>query len=470
MSGCTACPNSVAVENTNVGATDWALGNGAYFHEIEGYAGATSVNRGGQITFYVSTASPSYYLQVYRLGWYGGAGARKMAPAVTLAGKQQPACSVQDPATYLLECPWTSSYTLTVPSDSTGAGVWVSGVYLAKLTTADSARHDKYILFVVRDDASTSDLLFNSGSNTYAAYNPWGGKSLYGYNSTDLVAAQKVSLDRPFVDYGGAGHFFQFEYNSLRFLEKNGYWTTYATDVDLHEGTVTLTNHKAFVSMGHNEYWTRPMRDAVTAARDAGVNLGFFNGNSMEWQSRFEPNTLTSTADRTIVEYRTATLDPYDSDPTKLHLVTTLWRNAPVSFPEELLMGAMYSSVVNPNVADYTVQDGTSWVFAGTGLTTGSTIPQVIGREIDHRALTKLNFGVVTLATGTITNTTAHTDHADMTLYQASSGAYVFDAGSLMWPWTLDSWSWLNTQPDMSSALAQQITANVLQKFGATPH
>jgi len=467
---CSSCPDAIALENKNPGTKDWGLANPASNHEIEGFAGATSVNRGGQINFFINTSSPSYTIEIFRLGWYGGAGARQMTVATTLSGQAQPPATVSTD-TFLLECPWKLSYTLTVPGDSSVSNLWISGVYLARITASDTGK-GAYIPFVVRDDSGKAEMILNVAAATYQAYNNWGGKSLYGYNSTGGVRALKVSFDRPYQDLGGAGILMQYEYGAIEFLEKNGYNVTYATDIDLHEGKLQFKNHKAFIVMGHDEYWTRAMRDNVTTARDADVSLAFFTGNTMVWQARLESSTTDSAADRVLVEYRSPSLDPYDvaADPTKWPYVTTEWRDAPINDPEESLLGEMFSNVVTPNVADYVVKDGSSWVFAGTGLTTGSPIPQVVGREIDH------SFGVVAipgleiLASGDIETYDGKPDHADMTIYQAASGAYVFNAGSLMWPWTLDSYAFWGSHADYKSALAQQITANVLQKFGVSPH
>ncbi len=464
---CPSCADSIARENKQPGSPDWVLHSLATKHEIEGFAGATSVNRGGNISFYVNTASPSYTIQFYRLGWYGGVGARAVSNPVTLTGQAQPACGV-DPATYLMQCPWALSYTLTVPSDNTGSNVWISGMYVAKLIASDTQK-DRYITFVVRDDASTSDLIFNFASLTYAAYNSWGGKSLYAYNSSNGVEAYKVSFDRPDSDFGGGGYFFQLEYNALRYLERNGYYVTYATDVDLHEGAEKLSSHKGFLSMGHNEYWTLAMRTAVENAKGVGVSLGFFNGNSMEWQARLEPSTLTKAADRTVVEYRDPTVDPYNNTPSLWPQVTTEWRNPPVNNAEEAVLGEMFSSVVLPNTADYIVQDGSSWIFAGTGLATGSHIPTVVGREVDHR-FTFLPGVQAVAKSGDLVNNFGVTDYGEMTIYQSEAGSWVFDAGSLIWPLTLDKYAFESSFPNYNSTLAQQITANVLQKFGASPH
>src|SRR5207245_8615176 len=109
---------AVSLENQQTGATSWQLsGKPAddVNKQIEGYASATSVNKGESITFYV-TATPAqqYTMDVYRMGWYQGLGGRLMQSIGPLQGLAQPACPV-DSSTGLIECDWTASYTLSVP-------------------------------------------------------------------------------------------------------------------------------------------------------------------------------------------------------------------------------------------------------------------------------------------------------------------------------------------------------------------
>ena len=120
--------NPIQTENAKTGTTAWQLTNPATNREIEGYASLTSVNRGGQISFYVSTAESSYRLEIYRTGWYNGAGGRLMQTAITRTGINQQ-MPTPDPATGLIECRWTTPYVLTVPS-TTDPTNWASGIYL----------------------------------------------------------------------------------------------------------------------------------------------------------------------------------------------------------------------------------------------------------------------------------------------------------------------------------------------------
>src|SRR5262249_51940664 len=121
--------NPTQLENSEVGTPNWQLTNPATNREIEGYASLTSVNRGGQLSFYVNTADPTFTLEIFRMGWYGGAGARLMSAGVTLAGTVQP-IPAPDPTTGLVECDWTNPYTIAVPGDAVSTD-WALGVDLA---------------------------------------------------------------------------------------------------------------------------------------------------------------------------------------------------------------------------------------------------------------------------------------------------------------------------------------------------
>jgi hypothetical protein len=266
-----AVQNPTQIENGKTGTSDWRLTNAASKREIEGFASAASINRGGQITFFVNTKDPTYTIEIFRTGWYGGLGGRRETQPTTLRGIVQPIPS-PDPTTGLAECNWSGGYTLTVsnPFDPTD---WVSGIYLAKLT--GSSGNQSYIIFVVRDDSRPSDLICQSTETTSQAYNAWGGKSLYNYNSTNSIPAVKVSFNRPYDDGEGTGEFLSYEFDGIAYLESQGYDLTYSTDIDTHANGAALIQHKGFLVMGHDEYWSYEMRQNVTAARDHGVGLGF---------------------------------------------------------------------------------------------------------------------------------------------------------------------------------------------------
>lgn len=465
--------NPIQLENLKPGTSTWQLTNPALGHEIEGYASLTSVNRGGQIELFVNTLDATYTMQVYRLGWYGGAGAREMTSPTSHAGTQQ-VIPTPDATTGLIECRWTNPVVLTIPNNATDPTDWASGIYLVKLT-GDQSGKQSYITFVVRDDARRSALLFQSAVTTFQAYNAWGGKSLYFANSP-TGGARVVSFNRPYDATnggGGAGELFVanfngpgWEYNMLRWLEREGYDVTYATNVDTHADASLLLSHKAFLSVGHDEYWTWQMRDHVEAARDAGVSLGFFSSDVSAWQIRLQPSAVTGAPDRTIVGYKNAALsqDPFarDADPTNDRFITTMFRNAPVNRPETSMVGVMWA--YNSISTDVTVNDAAHWAFAGTGLKNGDRLPGLLGYEVDSMGPGSPP-NLVTLGRTIFSTTCCGTIVADTTIYTAPSGALVFATGSNQWAWGLDDYNVPARRRSRLSPVAQQITRNVLARL-----
>jgi hypothetical protein len=455
--------NPTVLENEKEGSPDWEITAPAEAEEIEGYASATSVERGGAIDLFVSTLDPGYRIDVFRMGWYGGAGARRVAGPIARPGIRQP-MPPPDPATGLVECRWREPYRLPTADAS---GPWPSGVYLARLTASPSGRQ-AYIVFVVRDDERRSALLFQSSVTTYAAYNNWGGRSLYAFNSGGRPA-RKVSFDRPYAmsPYGvrldGAGDFLRrWEYNTLRWLERDGYDVAYLTDVDTHARADLLPRHRVFLSVGHDEYWSWAMREHVEAARDRGVHLAFLGANACFWQIRFEPGA-SGVPDRTVVAYKDAVAaDPVAADPSEARRATGRWRDTPTVRPESALIGIMY--VADPVDGDVVVDEAEHWAFAGTGLRKGSELPGLLGYEVDAVADGSPP-GLRRLGHSPFTRPTGETGYADMAIHESAGGALVFATGSMQWSWGLDGYNAPRWHADRVSAAAQRITRNVLEQM-----
>ena len=305
---CAAPANEVVAENCKPGSppSEWDV-SGAGDPSIQGFATDISVDQGQPVTFKVDTDAGDYRLDIYRMGWYGGDGARLVAtvqPSATLP-QSQAACT-EDGATGLVDCGnWAASASWSVPADA------VSGIYFAHLVREDGTAGASHVPFIVRDDDGRSDLLFQTSDTTWQAYNRYGGNSLYtGGPGTNPGRAYKVSYNRPFTtrDYAPEDWVFNAEYPMVRWLERNGYDVSYFTGVDSDRLGAEIREHRAFLSVGHDEYWSGAQRANVEAARDAGVHLAFFSGNEVFWKTRWE------NAHRTLVSYKethaNAKIDP----------------------------------------------------------------------------------------------------------------------------------------------------------------
>jgi hypothetical protein len=449
--------NLIEIENSKPGTNAWELNDTAENNEIAGYASATSVGSGGFLDLYVHTTDTSFTLNIYRLGWYNGAGGREMQPAITLPGVSQ-AIPAPDAVTGMVECNWSSPYRLFVPGVFNSPAPWASGVYVAKLT-GNTSKKQSYIHFVVRDDWRPTKHLFQCSVTTYQAYNNWGGNSLYGFNSLNQTAASKVSFNRPYKG-NGTGQFFAYEYPMLRFLEKEGYDVSYCTNLDVHANPVRLLLHNNFLSVGHDEYWSWDMRNRVEIARGYGINLSFFSANTCYWQIRFEPSAVNGGQNRTMVCYKEATTDPFATQPSKQHLTTVQWRQAPVNRPENALIGVMYEFYPVEN-QDIVITNSTHWIFDKTGLQNGDRLPGLLGYEGD-RIFPNGPEKLVTLATSPVPG---YALPSNMTIYKTRSKSQVFATGSIQWSWGLDNYTGRYSGVNVSPA-AQQMTRNILKEFG----
>src|SRR5207237_1211153 len=233
-------------------------------------------------------------------------------------------------------------------------------------------RYQNQINLVGCDDARRSDILYQQSVNTYQAYNNYPndgatGKSLNEDDSRgpNTIAgtprAVKVSWNRPYTG-DGSGQFLSYEYYFVRWLERSGYDVTYSTDVDTHQNSSRLLNSKAFLSVGHDEYWSKEMYDAVERARDARVHLGFFDGDSLSWQVRFEPSQSTGAADRVMVCYKDRSIDPIQGPTT-----TITWHNPFINRSGQILRGVRYAGqLAGPSNATvpYVVTNSSNWVYA----------------------------------------------------------------------------------------------------------
>ena len=444
--------NAIVRENTQQGTFSWKIPAGFEAStQIQAYASATYVAPGMPITFYVSTQKEGtqYSIYIYRLGWYGGFGGRLMASSLNdqighmqgyydSTSRKLVACKTCfiDGKTNLIEANWQPSYTLGIPPD------WTTGIYLAKFIDANGLQ--TYTPFDVTGN-DTAKYLAVTPDTTYAAYNSWGGFSID--NIDNSLFTVKASFDRPYVQEDGSSQVLIDEADTIHWMERQGYDLSYTSNVSLQEDPGQLLQHRAYISLGHDEYWTKEMRDSVQNARDKGVGLAFLGANDSFWQMRFEPNHK-GVADRTVICYKVLSVlndlarDPfYNKDNTRL---TTQWRDPVLALPENALIGVMYDDQVTKKI-------GFSWqvswktksiLLKGTGLQTGQQYGcDLVGPRWDRVYVNGATpAGLQVLATSSTRNDSGIGSTSDTTYYIASSGAMVFATGSLNWTYALDSY------------------------------
>ncbi len=362
----------VAAENSRPGTPGWGVAPGQVPHAIEGYLGAVSAVAGQAVPLFVSTRSASFRVQAFRIGYYGGVGARLVWQSPVLPGRLQPVPR-PTPGTHMVECSWVPATHVPVGPD------WVPGVYLLKLT--GSGGEAQFVPLTVRDDASTAAFAVMNAVTTWQAYNRWGGYSLYLGNAPGgasfAARARVVSFDRPYpVEFGnGAADLLGNELPMVMLLERHGLDVTYLTDVDLHLRPHLLRRRGALLSLGHDEYWSATMYSTALAARHQGVNLAFFGANACYRHIRLDPGPNGPA--RRQVCYKVAAEDPlYGRDNAA---VTSNWPDPPDPRPESRLIGAMYIGFP----ADAPLLARRSWLFEGTGLAPGQGLAHLVGSEYD---------------------------------------------------------------------------------------
>lgn len=477
----TSAQNAIQTENALTGnfPSEWDIVE-AGDETIQGYATDISVNRGNRINFKIKTDANAYTIQIYRLGYYDGRGARKWADAVVSATLPQTQPDpIEDPVTGIADYGnWAVSGYWDVPADA------VSGYYIALLTRSNGGK--SHIPFIVRDDASTSDLFFQASDATWQAYNNYGGNSLYnGATSYPQGRAVKVSYNRPFRTRAGGGGggpeedwLFNSEYPMIRFLERNGYDISYTTNTDIARDGAKILQHKVFLSVGHDEYWSAEQRAAVEAARDAGVHLAFFSGNEVYWKTRWENSVDgNNTPFRTLVCYKEGDLgEAYcgdKCDPTNTW--TGLWRTPTGADydgakPENALTGQiswdLYTTSLRVPSSYRNLRFWRNTSVANLGIEgVKVTADGILGYEVNFEQEAYASHNPP--GRFTLSRTSFNGKVHKLSIYRHSSGALVFGAGTVQWAWGLDDVHDRGNAP--ADPDLQQATVNLLADMGVQP-
>jgi hypothetical protein len=468
--------NAIQIENLKTPSRDWQLTRVRVDESryrspwIEGYCSRQSVRAGESIDIKVSTKpARSFRIEIFRTGYYDGAGARLMTTIGPLEGKPQPTPTLGEKN--LNECQWDTSHRLTIPTD------WISGVYLGRLTTIPDSEQEpywqSYIIFVVTDDRPC-EVLFQCSDNTWQAYNQWPSKySVYTHPKGNQGPWADVSFDRPYGREAqfdsvvndpltqGSGEYLPLEFPLAYWLEQQGYDVSYCCNSDMLTADRGL-KARSFISVGHDEYWDIRQFRSVEKMRDLGVSLLFLSGNSVCWVSPFR-NSFDSRPNRIIFRG-----GPYGANRPITEARAKDHGPFPERGPDEgFLMGARNVEPVNGG-GDWICTMPEHWIFEGTGMKKGEAIPGLIGWEYHGDPADIPGLSIVGSGTAWVSGQTPQTWTA--TVYEGPKGNVIFNASSIFWvqglsdppghtlPWS--HWS----RPHGPDPRVQRITKNVLDR------
>ncbi len=465
-------PDRIRRENARPGTRDWMLTKTRVDPAtkwrcpwIEGYCSRTSLRAGERLQVMVSVNPAStFHLEIFRLGWYGGDGGRKVAEHGPLRGRPQP-----EPAVGPMrrrDCAWEPAVEFTVPAD------WVSGVYVGRLTT-EREGWQSYVVFIVRDDRP-ADFLFQCSDNTWQAYNRWPKNfALYdnGEHEWWWGGGVQVGFNRPYGRYcqifdqplsQGSGEFLLWEFPTVFWLEQRGHDVTYGSNLDTHRDPAGLRRVRGLLSVGHDEYWTMEMYRNVEAAIRSGVNVAFLSGNAVCGKIGF------SADDRGVAERvfeRTGVYGPPHGT-REFIAMDSLPHERPYA---NELVGAHSTGPVTGG-ADWACAAPDHWLFEGAGMRRGDSIPGLVGWEW-HGDPAPIP-GLEVMAEGPTQSAPGQPNGGRFTstIYPGPRGNFVFNAATIWWGDGLSAPPGymrpsVYTTPRGPDPRVQRITTNLLQKM-----
>lgn len=393
------------------------------------YTDSLSYCPGDMLSLHVSCKSPAYDLEISRIG----ARREVVWTEEGLAGTWHPIPRQANE----VGCDWPVAYTLQIPIE------WRSGYYQIIVRAAGCSGRfaESEHFFVVRSavPGQETKLLFILSTNTYHAYNSWGGGNLYSgkeFSYSHQGRCHRASVRRPFepgllskpptaaratfpaahtlgpmeqqarpfrsyameaeVDYWtmAAGFTGRWEGIFTTFLEENGYAADYAVQSDLDRLPGLIDAYEVCLSIGHDEYWTWKERDVMETWIDRGGRLAKFSGNSVFWQVRFEDHGDTMVC----YKYDAMELDPVKGTPDQKYM-TTMWSSTMINRPENTFTGLSFTRggyarngmSVPRGSGGYTIYRSDHWALSGTGLEYGDVVggkEGIIGYENDGCAFT----------------------------------------------------------------------------------
>jgi len=441
---------------------------------IEGYCSRQSVKAGETLDIFVSTKPAARFgIEVFRMGYYDGVGSRLMTKLGPFEGKEQPVPAIGEKR--LRECQWQASTTLTIPAD------WPSGVYLGRLTTHPNREQgtenpepywQSYVIFIVEDDRP-ADILFQCSDNTWQAYNQWPVKeSLYTDPRAAHAPGVSVSFDRPYGKYVqimenpqtmGSGEFLLWEYPLCYWLEKEGYDVTYCSNVD-NLDPANLSRVKTMISVGHDEYWDVRQYQNVKQAIADGLSVLWLSANDVYMVTPFTPNAQGAANRRLTRE--TCYGEFREEEKAAYSKVLGPFENPG---PDERdIIGARTVVPFNGG-GDWTCAKPDHWLFAGTGMKQGDSIPGLVGWEFHGDPDTQRE-GLEVIAEGHVWAGGTRLGKYAATVFEGPKKNIIFNATTIFWsqglsdpPGHMIPWSHFS-RPHGPDERVQRITKNAISR------
>lgn len=420
---------------------------GAVVTGPEGWFSSSSATCGQVVPLHISGNGLSVKISVFRMGYYGGAGARLVEKTVTKSIAHFRSQMNHNVGHTTITTNWPTAWNFKISRNT------LPGQYLVRLD--DSTGDSNFVPIMVTNPDSHDAVTFISSVLTWQSYNAWGNFSLYkGKDLSRATRSTVASFNRPY-DGDGSGQFRYMEYPLIRMTERLGIDLNYMTDLELHGHRGPLLNTKSIFLGGHSEYWTTQMRNVLDSSVAHGINLVSFGGNAGYNRPRLAANN------RDLIMWRGASTDPNRMDPV---LATTRWRSAPVSRPEASLLGSQYVGLgVNGN---FNITRPARWPFA---ILNGRTIlKSVVGREVDSPlysggpAVENLAWSKLMLKGKPIT--------AIATYYNNANKAGVIDISTNGWVCAIDNvCPWHPAQFSETSRSVQLVTQEILQSLSKGP-
>jgi len=463
----------VIAENMKRGTTGWRIPNAMPPGTIAGFASSDDAVQGEWVAFRITAPSPTFSVVAYRMGWYGGAGARAVWSSPRFKGQAQPTCTFTAGVNLVSCANWSLSFRLRI------GRAFVQGDYLFKLTA--STGQESYVPLTISDRRSKAAYLVINRTFTEEGWNAWGGYDFYLGQGTCAPTypvcnrARIVSYDRPFDTGNGASDFFGNEYPLIQLMEREGLDVGYVTDTALNADPKLELGHKVLLSLGHDETWSTPERQGIDAAIAAGANVVFFGAAAVLRHVRMEASSLGP--ERLEVNYRDSAEDPMNGSGNPLEVTGNTFASPPTNWSEVPLTGEEYAGYLDGTASvPFVVQNASAFVFKRTGLKNGDQLKGVVMSDFDHIAVGAGSpQNVEVLGHSPVLASLAYTNQgtwngqtfSDMTYYTDAAGGGVIDTGTVNWIYSLNSCA--PGESICQSGTVTRITENILSAFGSGP-